>query len=117
MRLFKTTPPNEKKKNPLQHVFWQVSILKTMNGGMKTKPRLRKRHLESLTSQYGPQFILQEPSLILDRYRFGLIFTDQLNNQIDSGIHFSLHDNCHHQIIYSKFHMKIFHPPLYERSI
>ena len=38
---------------------------------------------------------------------------------IDSGVHASLHSNCHHQIKYSKFDLKIFYPPPppYERAV
>ena len=31
----------------------------------------------------------------------------------DSGVHPSLHSNCHHQIIYAKFDLKVFYPPPY----
>ena len=30
-------------------------------------------------------------------------------------MHTSLHPNCHHQIVFSKFSLKIKYPPLYER--
>ena len=46
-----------------------------------------------------------------------LYFTNQQNLIADSGIHPSLHSNCHHQIIYGKFNLKIFYPPPYERHI
>ena len=36
---------------------------------------------------------------------------------IDSGVHASLHSNCHHQIIYAKFDFKTFHAPPYERNV
>ena len=32
-----------------------------------------------------------------------------------SGVHTSLHVNCHHQIIYAKFKLQIYYPPPYER--
>ena len=35
---------------------------------------------------------------------------------MDSGVHPSLHSNCHHQIIYAKFDLKVFYPP-YERTV
>ena len=42
----------------------------------------------------------------------------QINkNFTDSGIHPSLHSNCHHQMIFRKFNLKIFYPPPYERHI
>ena len=34
---------------------------------------------------------------------------------MEAGIHPSLQENCHHQIIYSKFDLKIFYPPMYKR--
>ena len=34
-----------------------------------------------------------------------LIFTNQPNIVMDSGVHLSLHEICHHQIIYSKLHL------------
>ena len=36
---------------------------------------------------------------------------------VDSGTHSSFHENCHRQIIYRKFDLKIFYPLLYERTI
>ena len=30
---------------------------------------------------------------------------------IDSGVHVSLHSNCHHQIIYAKSDLKMFYTP------
>ena len=36
---------------------------------------------------------------------------------MESGVHSSLHPNCHHQITHSKFNLKIYCPPPYEREI
>ena len=46
-----------------------------------------------------------------------LIFTDQPNLVVDSGVHPSLHPNCHHQITYCKFNLFIEYPPPYERQV
>ena len=35
----------------------------------------------------------------------------------DSGVHPSLHQNCHHQTIFAKVNMKILYPPPYKRLI
>ena len=43
-----------------------------------------------------------------------LILTSQPNLVVDFG---SLHENCHHQTIYSKFDLKIFYPPPYEMIV
>ena len=46
-----------------------------------------------------------------------LIFTNQTNLVVDSGVHSSLHPNCHHQIIFAKFNLNVFYPPPYERLV
>ena len=42
---------------------------------------------------------------------------NQPNFVIDSGVHPSLHPNCHHQTAFSKLNLKIKYPPLYERLV
>ena len=46
-----------------------------------------------------------------------IIFTDQPNLVINSGIKPSLHENCHHQITYAKFNLQIIYPPPYQRLV
>ena len=36
---------------------------------------------------------------------------------MDAGVHLSLNANCHHQIVYAKFNLKIHYPPPYEREV
>ena len=36
---------------------------------------------------------------------------------MESGAHSSLHQNCHHQIVFTKFNLKNYFPPLYESEI
>ena len=36
---------------------------------------------------------------------------------LESGIHHSLHQNCHHQIIFAKFNLKAYYRPPYERTV
>ena len=36
---------------------------------------------------------------------------------MESGIHSLLHENCHHQLIYAKFNLKMWYPPPNERDI
>ena len=45
------------------------------------------------------------------------IFTNQSNLVIDSGVHPSLHTNCHHQIVYCKLNLNIKFLPPYERLV
>ena len=39
-----------------------------------------------------------------------LIFTDQENLPVNSGVHSSLHPNCHYQIAHSSFNLNIYYP-------
>ena len=43
-----------------------------------------------------------------------LIFTNQPNLAVNSGIHPSLHVKCHHQIVHCKFNLMIVYRPPYE---
>ena len=75
--------------------------------------------LDFLTSQFGLLQITKEPTHILDNSRscIDLIFTSQPNMAIDSGVHASLHSNCHHEVIHAKFVLNIFYPSPYERTV
>ena len=56
--------------------------------------------------------ILENSSSCID-----LIFSNQPNFIMDSGVHSTLHSKCHHQIIYSNLNLKIENPPPYTRKI
>ena len=72
--------------------------------------------LESITSFYGLHQIINEPTHILPSSSscIDLIFTNQPNMITNSGVPPSLHRNCHHQKIFAKVNMKIFHPLSYK---
>ena len=63
--------------------------------------------------------LIQEPTHILNSSSscIDLIFTSQPNLVMESGIHSSLHSNCHHQIVIAKFNLPIFYPSPYERTV
>ena len=63
--------------------------------------------------------VINEPTHILDNSKscIDLIYTPQPNMIMDSGVHPSLHSNCHHQIIYVKFDLKVFYLLPYERTV
>ena len=84
----------------------------------KITPEGEGTKLDNWTSQYGIAQLLKEQTHISEKYRscIDLTFTSQPMLVIDFGIHPSLHESCYHQIIYSKFDLKIFHPPPYERT-
>ena len=59
---------------------------------------------EPLASDNGLHQLITEPTHLLGDSKpcIDLIFTDQPNLIIESGVHPSLHEQCHHQIIYGK---------------
>ena len=36
---------------------------------------------------------------------------------MESGVHLSLHPNCHQQVVFEKFKFSILYPPHYERTV
>ena len=46
-----------------------------------------------------------------------LIFLWQPNLVMESGIHSSLHSNCHHWIVFAKFNLSTFYRQSYERTV
>ena len=75
--------------------------------------------LENVTSQFGLHQVIKEPTHILHNSSscIDLIFASQPNLIIESGVHPSLHPNCHHQLIYAKFNLQIYYPPQYYREV
>ena len=59
-----------------------------------------------------PIHILTDSSSCTD-----LLFTFQPNLVMESGVHSSLYQNCHHQIIYAKINLEVCYPPPYEGEI
>ena len=74
--------------------------------------------LHSLTSANGVSQLINEPThLQTSNSCIDLIFTDQPNLSVNSGVHALLNPNCHHQIVHSSFNLNISyqtptpHPP------
>ena len=65
-----------------------------------------------LTSSNGFPQLINEPTHIQTSSSscIDLIFTNQPNLSVNSGVHASLHPNCHHQIIHSSFNLNISYP-------
>ena len=63
--------------------------------------------IDSLATNYGMQQLISDPTQILPNSStcIDLIFTDQPDLVVDSGVHPSLHTNCHHQITFYKFNL------------
>ena len=75
--------------------------------------------IDSFISHFGLHQLMNEPTHLTRNTSsyIDLIFTSQPNLVMESGIHSSLHENCHHQITYAKFNLKIYYPPSYEREV
>ena len=88
---------------------WSIDDLDSFEG----------RKIDELTSSYGLSQIISEPTHILPNSTscIDLIFCNQPNLIIDSGVHSSLNENCHHQLIFAKVNFLVHVPPPYERHI
>ena len=67
-----------------------------------------------LSSSDGFSQLINEPTHIqtITTFCIDLILTDKSGLLVDSGVHSSLHSNCHHQIIYSTFNLDNCYPSL-----
>ena len=72
-----------------------------------------------LTSSFGLHQIINEATHVLNNSSscIDLTFTSQWNLVTESGVHSSLHANCHHQVTYVKFNLNVIYPPPYERKV
>ena len=88
---------------------WSINDTKTPEGA----------HLDSITSLYGMKKLISEPTHILPQSSscIDLIFTNQPNTVMDSGVDSSLHPKYYHLIIYSKLNLKVEYPSPYIRKI
>ena len=76
-------------------------------------------HLYSLTSSNGFPQLINEPTNIQTNNSscIDFIFTNQPNLSVNSGVHSSLHPNCHHQIVHTSFNLDICYPQPYQPLI
>ena len=76
----------------------------------------------SKTDGLNYQFVLQQKiknafTFLVTVRLFVLIFTTHQNSVMESGVHSSLHSNCHHYITFAKSNLKIYYTPSYERHV
>ena len=74
-------------------------------------------NLFSLMSSNGFSQLINEPTHFQNNSSscIDLILTDQPNLSVNTGVHSSLHLNCHHQIVHSSFNLNFYYPPPYQR--
>ena len=80
---------------------------------------IEESKVDILTASFGFDQIINEPTHILNNSSsyIDLIFTSQRNLVIESGVHSSLHTNCHHQITYVKFNLNAIYRSPNEREV
>ena len=106
------------EKNP-----FLMTTIGDFNGKSKwyiqDKTSFENKILESITSKFGLYQLINEPTHLLENYSsfIDLIFTSQPNLVVESGVHPSLHPNCHHQIYFAKLNLMISYPPPCSREI
>ena len=76
------------------------------------KDRPRKETLVKTGNITGP--CLKQIILL---YTCGVEFYNLHNTVAESGVHPPLQPNCHNQIVFAKFNLKIYHPPQYLREV
>ena len=69
-------------------------------------------NLFSLTSLNDFFQLINEPTRFQNNSysSIDLILTDQPNLSVNTGVHSSLHPNCHHQIVHSSFNLNVYYP-------
>ena len=77
------------------------------------------KQLEPLMSGLGLHQLISGPTNMIGHSKscIDLIFTEQPNLFIDLGIHPSLHEQCHHQIVYGELSVKNPVPTPYFRKL
>ena len=77
------------------------------------------RVFEPFVSELGLHQLISEPTHFMGDSKscIDLIFTDQPNLIIESGVHPSLHEQCHHQIVYGKLSVSNIALPPYTRNV
>ena len=119
LKNFESTLDKIHENNPFMTVVLGDFNAKSSNWCKADVTSLEGSKIDTITSSYGLNQLIQEPTHILNSSSscIDLIFTSQPNLVMESGIHSSLHSNCHHQIVFAKFNLSIFYPPPYERTV
>ena len=94
-----------------------IVVLGDFNAQTKGSYPLRKTYegtrIDGITSKFGLEQLIHEPTHIIGERSscIDLIFSSQPNLVVESGGQSSLHQNCHHQIVFARFNLKVLFPP------
>ena len=85
------------------------TYLIVMVGQFNAKSSNQYKH--DKTSNFGLQQLIQETTYLLSNS------SSCIDLVKESRVHSSLHENCHHQLVYAKLNLKVGYPPLDEKKI
>ena len=104
---FEITLDTLAQKNPFLMISLGDFNAKSSNWYNKDITTDEGRKIEDVTSQNCLHQEINEPTHILNNSSscIDLIFNSQPSLLIKSGVHPSLHPNCHHQIVFAKFNL------------
>ena len=93
--------------------------VKSKNWYCHDKSSHEENAIKNATAQFGLQQIIKEPTHISNTSSscVDLLFTSQPNLVTNSGVHSSVHPNCHHQIVFVKLNLYTVYSPPYLQEI
>ena len=106
------------QKNPFLMTTIGDFNAKSKNWYSQDKTSFEGRTTEIITSQFGLYQLIDETTHLMENSSscIDLIFTSQPDLVVESGVHPSLHPNCHHQIVFAKFSLMVsYHHPILEK--
>ena len=106
------------QNTPYMMVFLGDFNAKCTNWYKHVKTNFEGIATENISSQCALYQVINKPLRLENSPScIDLIFICQPNLITESGVHPSLHPNCHHQVIFAKFSLKVHYPPPHEREI
>ena len=104
---------NLRQNNPFLTVLIGDLNAKSKNWYSHEKSSHEGYAIENVTAQFDLQQVIKEPKHVSNTSSscIDLTFTSQPNLITDSGVHSSLHPNCHHQIVFAKLNLYIAYLP------
>ena len=77
------------------------------------------RIFEAFTAELGLQQLVCEPTHFIGESKscIDLIFTNQPNLFLETGVHPTLHRQCHHHVVFAKITAHNLTPPSYKRKL
>ena len=75
--------------------------------------KMTQDYMNAFSTYYGLHQIIIEPIHILRRSNscINLVFTNETNLIVDSGVHPSMHQNCHYQVAHCELNLNTELPP------